>query len=476
VDRWEANNYELIDVGFSTESIPTNNTNIILPALHFYGGRNAFNVFTKLASDMATVNKVNLKQAPAYHWCSWYETEKKFNEALLTEVLNGLSRIKPSVPVQTIQIDDGYFTHYGDWLHFDSTKFPSGFENNVKKIQKLGYRPGVWIGPFMVNERSELFKKHPDWILHNLDGSLVVEWENKEEGNTYILDTSNPEAFEYLKSVFRKLRSIGFTYYKTDFMDWGLRNSVKYKRYTPGKTSSQYFDDVLKMIRQEIGQESFWLGCIMPFAPAVGYVDAIRNSNDVGRKWASTSHGNMIEESMHSQYTNNVLWQTDPDVVYLNSFKTELTQTECTTLALFDGMLGGVINTSDRFHNLSAENLKMWRFIQPSINHTSAKIPLWDKVSNIKILVRNHDNASGGILFTNDKDTAVIESFPLKDLVNKEKKHLYRWEPGSSSYGGLLSDIKISLQPHESKLYYFSDVPKAPGKDLGLYGTKVKGL
>jgi len=79
-------------------------------------------------------------------------------------------------------------------LHFDNTKFPSGFENNIKKIQKLGYRAGIWIGPFMVNERSEVFKKHPDWILHNLDGSLVREWENKEEGDTYILDASNPEA------------------------------------------------------------------------------------------------------------------------------------------------------------------------------------------------------------------------------------------------------------------------------------------
>jgi hypothetical protein len=464
-----------MDIGFSTERCATNGGDLNLPDLFFYSGDQPYKVFQQFAKDLAIANKVTLNQPPAYHWCSWYETDKKFNEQILNDVLSGLKKLTPAIPIQTIQIDDGYFTNYGDWLHFDSTKFPSGMRNVVKKVKSLGYRAGIWVGPFMVNEKSELFKNHPDWILKHLDGTMVVEWESKD-GNTYILDTSHPDAFQYLRTVFRRLRTLGFTYYKTDFMDWGLRNSLKYKRHAPGKTSAQHLDDVLRMIKQEIGEESFWLGCIMPFPSAVGYVDGIRTSNDVGHKWASSSHGNMIQESLLAQYTNNILWQTDPDVLYLNSFKTELTNEECTTLALFDGILGGVINTSDRFHNMSSENQKLWRFIQPGKIHSAVSTPYWDRSNSIKVLVRDHDGNNGAILFTNDSDSLVSKTFLMSQLVSNKQKYMYQWQPGKSTFEGLKKEIDVKLLPHNSILYYYSDEQKGPANNLGLYGSPIKGL
>ena len=476
LDRWESMNKEFVDLSFSTESIPLDDKELEMPIIHFTSGKEPFGVLQSFAMDMARNNNIQLEQAPAYHWCSWYETQKNFNEKILDDILGGLEKIQPKLPIQTVQIDDGYFTHYGDWLHFDSTKFPSGFENNVKKIKDAGYRAGVWIGPFMVHEKSDLFKNHPDWILHHPDGRLVLEWESKEEGNTYILDASNPEAFAYLRNVFRSLKKMGFTYFKTDFMDWGLKNSLYFKRHTPGFTSAQYMDNVLKMIREEIGPESFWLGCIMPFPSAVGYVDAIRNSNDVGTAWSVGSHGNMIQESMSTQHTNNILWQIDPDVLYMNSFKTSLTETESNTLALFDGMLGGVTNTSDRFHNMSAENLKLWRFIQPSKEHSSASLPYFAGGTKLKVLVRNYKNGTGAILITNGGEEALTDTLKIADMVNAAQMHLFFWQPTKSNYIGLKSLLEVSLKAHESVLYYFSDENIAPVKNLGIYGMPVEGL
>ena len=236
-------------------------------------------------------------------------------------------------------------------------------------------------------------------------------------------------------------------------------------------------NDVLKMIREEIGPESLWLGCIMPFPSAVGYVDAIRTSNDVGTTWAGSSHGNMVQESIHTQYTNNILWQTDPDVLYMNSFKTDLSATESNTLALFNGMLGGVINTSDRFHNMLASNLLLWRFIQPSKTASSATIPFWGaQDKKIKVLVRNYTKGAGAILFTNDTDSTVTDVFEIRQLVTKLNKHLYIWQPSKSNYEGLKSEVKISVKPHESILYYFADEQKPPAKNLSLYGNLIDGL
>lgn len=475
LDRWEAFNENYIDIGFSTEKIPVSNKSLSLPELHLIFGNKSFNTFQKFASNVALDNNINLTQPPAYHWCSWYESQKDFNEKILNDVLNGLDKIQPKIPIQTIQIDDGYFSYYGDWLHFDTVKFPSGFQNNINKIKEKGYRAGVWIGPFMVHEKSDLFKNHPDWILHHLDGSKVVEWESAE-GNTYILDASNPKALAYLRQVFKTFKSMGISYFKTDFMDWGLRNSVQYKRHTPGKTSAQYFDDVLKMIREEIGNESFWLGCIMPFPGAIGYVDAIRNSNDVGTSWSEGSQGNMIQESITTQYMNNILWQIDPDVLYLNSFTTTLSDDQCVTLALFDGMLGGVINTSDRFHNMTKEHLKLWRFIQPDKEHSSAYMPFWNKNEDVKIMVRNYQNNDGAILFTNSSAKKISHQYALKSMLNQQPLHIYVWEPGKSNYLGLLEKVSINLEPHQSKLIYFNTNQVAPNAKLGLYGIEIEGL
>ncbi|TAH26133.1 MAG: alpha-galactosidase [Cytophagales bacterium] len=473
IDRWEALNKELIDIGFSTENMLPSSQIQNLPTIHIVSGKVPFQTFQNFAMQLANHNKIKLKQPPAYHWCSWYDTEKDFNEALLNEILDGLAKMNPKIPIQTIQIDDGYFSYYGDWLKFDSLKFPSGFGNCINKIKDQGYRSGIWISPFMVHEKSELFKSHPEWILHHPDGTLVIEWDDAKNGKTYILDTSQPEAFEYIRKVFRTLKSLGISYFKTDFMDWGLKNSIKYKRYSPGKSSAQYFNEVLEMIRQEIGEESFWLGCIMPFPQAVGYVDAIRNSNDVGKKWSTNSHGNMINESIITQYTNNILWQLDPDVLYMNSFKTELTKEECYTLALFDGMLGGVINTSDRFHKMSDESLLLWRFIQPSSNYSSAEIPMWGQPSDLKVLLRRFTNQTGVLLFTNDTEKKIVTNYKVFDLIKMPSKHFFEWKPSISNYIGLKQELSLELQPHQSILLYFSDEQVAPSKDLGLYGLKT---
>ncbi|MGE5557992.1 MAG: hypothetical protein ACM3WV_05195 [Bacillota bacterium] len=55
------------------------------------------------------------------------------------------------------------------------------------------------------------------------------------------MDTSHPEAFAYLRHVFRTLRKWGAVFYKIDFLDWGFKDSTKVKRHAPGKTSMQYF-------------------------------------------------------------------------------------------------------------------------------------------------------------------------------------------------------------------------------------------
>lgn len=119
----------------------------------------------------------------SYHWCIWYYYQS-FDELNLTQRLSGLKQIKPSIPIQTIQIDAGYFAKPGDWLE-PTRRFSHGIKAAFRQIIDAGYRAGVWIGPFMVGNRSRLYREHPDWVVHLPDGTPRAEWKFSGKSRTW---------------------------------------------------------------------------------------------------------------------------------------------------------------------------------------------------------------------------------------------------------------------------------------------------
>jgi hypothetical protein len=82
--------------------------------------------------------------------------------------------------------------------------------------------------------------------------------------------------------VFAKLREWGFTLYKIDFILWGMIDSSKVIRYDNSKTSVMILREMLAMIREVIGEESYLLCSIAPFMPCLGYADGMRIASDMG--------------------------------------------------------------------------------------------------------------------------------------------------------------------------------------------------
>lgn len=83
-----------------------------------------------------------------------------------------LAEIAASLGVELFVVDDGWFTGrqndaagLGDWWP-DPVKFPQGLEPLIQKVNRLGMEFGLWIEPEMTNPDSQLYRAHPDWILH----------------------------------------------------------------------------------------------------------------------------------------------------------------------------------------------------------------------------------------------------------------------------------------------------------------------
>jgi alpha-galactosidase len=72
-------------------------------------------------------------------------------------------------------LDDGWFglrdddtSSLGDWF-VDARKYPFGLTPLIDHVQAQGMTFGLWFEPEMVNENSDLFRAHPDWVLGAMD-------------------------------------------------------------------------------------------------------------------------------------------------------------------------------------------------------------------------------------------------------------------------------------------------------------------
>jgi len=456
----------LVDVCIKTEKVSVDD----IPSFYFTENASAYDAMRNEATEAAKLMGVKNDKPQSYHWCSWYYAYFHLSDVMVTDYLKGFKSVSPEVGIQTFQIDAGFFPHLGDWLE-PSYQFPKGIQASVKEIIAHNYKAGIWIGPYMVGNKSKLFASHPDWILRRNDGSPVIQMTFYGEENLwgamdeeiYVLDTSNPAVMDYLRSVFRAYKQMGITFFKTDFMYYGTEASNHVKRFTPGKTANEYQRELFEMIRQEIGPESYWLGCIAPFPVMLGYVDGMRVAGDTSPKWEANA--NMFDETRGAQHINNVWWQNDPDALILRSKYNQLTDKETESIAHWVGMLGGVINTSDLFHEITKERVELFRFLEPGNTKYTAEMPFVATSNKLEVLVRQFpEKKAWAVFFLNRKNEKVAESFRLKSLVGIEKSACFDWNSIGAKEFGVIENLNIELNPHESRLIYISEDGKSPGK------------
>lgn len=144
---------------------------------------------------------------------SWYATEFDVNEKQQL----ALAEVAKKIGVETFVIDDGWFkgrvndkSGLGDWT-VDKNKFPNGLNPLIKKVNDMGMDFGIWVEPEMVNPDSDLYRAHPDWVLH---------FDNRKRTlgrNQLMLNLAREDVYEYLyKSLHDLLKNHDVTYLKWD--------------------------------------------------------------------------------------------------------------------------------------------------------------------------------------------------------------------------------------------------------------------
>lgn len=144
---------------------------------------------------------------------SWEASYFDINERKLLQ----LAKAGKEVGIELFVMDDGWFgtrdddtQSLGDW-EVNRKKLPEGVEGLARKVREIGLEFGIWVEPEMVNVKSRLYEKHPDWVLQ-IPGKPHAEGRNQR-----ILDLTREEVQDYIIEEMSKIFGIeGISYVKWD--------------------------------------------------------------------------------------------------------------------------------------------------------------------------------------------------------------------------------------------------------------------
>lgn len=136
-------------------------------------------------------------------------------------------------------LDDGWFigrnddtSSLGDWF-VDQNKYPKGLAPLIEKVHQLNMTFGLWFEPEMVNEESNLYREHPEWLLGRTD-----QVRGRQQ---LVLDMSLAVVRAYLLERLDALLSE----YPIDYIKWDHNRVLPY----PDSNQAEGFYSLLDQLR-----------------------------------------------------------------------------------------------------------------------------------------------------------------------------------------------------------------------------------
>ncbi len=319
-------------------------------------------------------------------WCSWFYTLANVSEdEVLRNAAYASKRLKP-YGLEYIQIDEGYQRWHGDWE--GNERFPHGMQWLAGRIREHGFKPGLWISPYVVSQPTELFQRHPEWLLHHPDGSLqrVGNWDDEnseaalsENPKRYGLDITHPAAAAWLHDLFETIsRRWGYEMIKIDFVAWSILAATKY--HDPALSSAAVYRRGMEIMRDAAGAHCHILDC-GPGATTVGLIDSMRIEADINYGYAEAAWKTYFQDPACSAaaagkryYFHQRTWVNDADHLCMDLLAGGQSEAAATIIALS----GGNMISGDRLTELDSAKLEILRKITPSTGVAAVPIDLFD--------------------------------------------------------------------------------------------------
>ena len=423
-------------------------------------------------------------------WCSWYNFFGKVTAHDIRSNLEAARQFSDRLPLEVIQIDDGFETKVGDWSSFRST-FPDGLASLAEEIKGAGFTPGIWLAPFIVVPSSKIAASHPEWLLRGrLNLPVNAGYSSWGEFST-ALDLTHPDALRYAQEVVQTAaQKWGFPYLKLDFLYAG---ALPGKHLDPTRSRAQVLRKGLQALRDCLDQDVALLGCGCPLGPAIGLVDAMRIGADVSDRWKPAFVGvefffeaepdypstrNALQNILTRSGMHHRWWVNDPDCLLVRP-DSRLSLDEIQTLATAITLSGGSLFLSDDLPALSEDRIQLAASLLPLLPDRMRIIDWFDSITptRLRLDLQNQTGRWSLLAFFNWNDQSADFSFdPAAFGLSREQAYWVRdyWHsetihlPPQESRGHL----QKAIAPHGVRLLAVrtaqNDKPSYLGSNLHI--------
>ncbi len=245
---WSGNSHYLIERGFDgQQSIGAGELllagEVILKANESYEAPAFFAVYSNQGLDGISAAFHSHLRARAIHpkrprpltLNMWEALYFDHDEVKIRELVD----VAAQVGIERIVLDDGWFhsrrndrSGLGDWV-IDPAVWPNGLTPIIEYINSKGIEFGLWFEGEMVNPDSDLYRAHPEWILHEGDRTPPL-WRHQ-----LVLDLGDEDAYNHvLEQTSAVLAAHKIVYIKWDhnrvLVDAGHLGVAGVRRQTQG--------------------------------------------------------------------------------------------------------------------------------------------------------------------------------------------------------------------------------------------------
>ncbi len=409
---------------------------------------------------------------------SWEACYFNFDENKLLS----LARTAKEIGVELFVMDDGWFgkrneadSSLGDWTP-NTEKLPGGIKGIADKITKLGMMFGIWVEPEMVNVDSDLYRRHPEYVME-------VPGKPQSEGrNQRILDLSQKKVEDHLFNEMKRVFSSG----NISYVKWDMNRifSEVYSKSLPadrqGEVSHRYMLGLYSLLRRltEAFPDILFEGC------AAG-----GNRFDLGMMcffpqiWASDNTDAYcrlkIQESISYGYPMSVVASHVSGVPNHQTLRITPLSSRFNVAAM--GILGYELNVKDMKPEIKSvvkqdiQTYKSWRKV---LTFGDFYRNFHDGIYEFTIVSRNRKEAVG-ILF---REKAVPNNsamkFRAKGLLPEEKYHFYNIKKDENimDFGDLINTATpVHIRQQSQVHYLLSKMIKLNGdvEDYELTGEEL---
>lgn len=400
-------------------------------------------------------------------WSTLHASTGPVDHEVIERNVDWLRARKSDLPLRRVVVDEGWQTWAGDWTTPDKSRFPDGLADIAAKIKAAGFEPGLWLSPFIVQSRSALAQRHPEWMQKDASGNPIAVGQ-RWGGACYALDIASESVLEWLAAMIKTVvHEWGYRYLNLDLLRQAIVDGAV--RSNSRITRAQSYRNALRAIRDAAGEDVFLLASSAPLAASVGLVDSCRVVPDLAPVWevASTGAGiagsgrnTLVRAGLHGRWFYN-----DPGclIVHASGDEEAATAGERDVLEHVAGAVGGPVTVSEDLAQLTEEELDTVRFLLPPLKVPAAVPRPFERHIAPNVCVLAREGGCVVILFNWDDSPLPVE-FRLADFgLNKNLPYLIYDVKGQKAAARVVGEwTGRLLEPHSVRVFDVVAVPTGP--------------